>query len=127
MGKGYLIDTNAIIEYLENKLPENASKLIDGLTSIQMSVISRIELLAWNKATVDQMTTLEEFIQASTVLTLSEEIILETIQIRRQHRIKLPDVIIAATALANDLILVSRNTSDFAKISGLTCVNPYDL
>ncbi len=29
MGKEYLIDTNAVIDYLDNKLPDTAAELID--------------------------------------------------------------------------------------------------
>jgi len=53
MGQGYLVDTNTIIDYLENKLPEKSNRLIDNII-IQFSVISRIELLVWKKATEDQ-------------------------------------------------------------------------
>jgi predicted nucleic acid-binding protein len=35
------------------------------------------------------------------------------VQIRRAHRIRLPDAIIWATARTNDAILVTRNTKDF--------------
>ena len=44
MGKKYLIDTNAVIEYLENRLPNAASVVLDN-TDIQISVISRMGLL----------------------------------------------------------------------------------
>lgn len=126
MGQKYLIDTNAIIDYLENKLPEKASNRIDGDTVI-MSVISRIELLAWPRATEKQLKVLENFINASEVLLLSEDVIVKTIAIRRASGIKLPDAIIAATALVHNLILLTRNTSDFKKIDGLTHADPYNL
>jgi len=45
MGKGYLIDTNAVIDYLDNKLPAKANAFIDGIQP-NISVITRIELLA---------------------------------------------------------------------------------
>jgi predicted nucleic acid-binding protein len=38
----------------------------------------------------------------------------------------LPDAIIAATALENDLILLTHNISDFDKIRDLKLKNPYD-
>jgi predicted nucleic acid-binding protein len=126
MGKRYLIDTNAIIEYLENKLPNTASVVLDN-TDIQISVISRMELLAWRKATENQLKVLNGFINASYVFGLSEPIILKTINIRKNYGVKLPDAIIAATALVNGCILVTRNIDDFKKITGLTCINPHEL
>ena len=67
MGKGYLIDSNVIIDYLENKLPQEVSDILDN-TDIQISVISRMEILAWPKATNSQLEILNGFIDASHVL-----------------------------------------------------------
>src|ERR1700748_3016365 len=122
MGQGYLVDTNTIIDYLENKLPGTANGLIDNI-EIQLSVISRIELLAWNKATESQLKVLNEFISSSTVFNHNEDIIIKSIEIRKSYKLKLPDAIIAATAAANNLILLSRNMSDFEKIAALKCIN----
>lgn len=126
MGKRYLTDTNAIIEYLENKLPNAASVVLDS-TDIQISVVSRIELLAWRKASEKQLNILNSFINSCYVFSLPEETILKTIEIRKNFSIKLPDAIIAATAITNDCILITRNIDDFKKITGLTCINPYEL
>jgi toxin FitB len=38
---------------------------------------------------------------------------------------KLPDAIIAATALVHGCELVTRNVSDFAKIPGLSVFDPF--
>ena len=35
------------------------------------------------------------------------------VQLRRAHRLRLPDAIIWATAQVNDAVLVTRNTKDF--------------
>jgi len=40
---------------------------------------------------------------------------------------KLPDAVIAATALQNGLVLVSRNVKDFKYIQGLEVIDPYGL
>jgi len=40
-------------------------------------------------------------------------------------RIKIPDAIIAATALHQELVLVTRNTDDFKEVEGLTYINPF--
>jgi predicted nucleic acid-binding protein len=44
----------------------------------------------------------------------------------RQSKIKLPDAIIAATALTENYILVTRNIGDFKHIPGLELLNPWD-
>jgi len=40
---------------------------------------------------------------------------------------KTPDAIIAATALCNGFILLSRNTSDFKQLQSLKVLNPYEV
>jgi predicted nucleic acid-binding protein len=52
----------------------------------------------------------------------------KTIQLRRSYRgLKLGDALIAATALVNNFVLITRNTKDFHQIIGLKVINPYDL
>jgi len=126
MGQGYLIDTNCAIDYLENRLPESANEFIDGI-AIQFSVITRIEILVWPKATPKQLQMLSDFIASSTVFDFDERIILATIKIRKNFRLKLPDAIVAATALVYELNLITRNIKDFERVEGLKCVNPYQL
>ncbi|MEO6980228.1 MAG: type II toxin-antitoxin system VapC family toxin [Mucilaginibacter sp.] len=126
MGRGYLADTNTLIDYLENKLPEKAIELIDN-TEIQFSVISRIELLVWRNASEEQLQIIKNFIAISTVFNLDEDIILQSIEIRKNYRLKLPDAIIAATAVVKNLTLLTRNMKDFELVSGLVSANPYSL
>ena len=126
MGKEYLIDTNSVIDYLDNKLPDNANELIDGIDA-KISVITRMELLAWPGANEQQTLILNEFINASEVLDLEEPVILKAIEIRKARKTKLPDAIIAATALVNKLTIITRNTKDFDKIEGLEVLNPYSI
>ena len=128
MGTHFLIDTNAGIDFLNGKLPPASSAWLDQLVDKQqvaMSVVVRIELLSW-QGSAAEMQGLEDFIAATTVLPLDEPVIQQTIRLRQQHRVKLPDAIIAATALAHGLPLLTRNTSDFKSIAGLVVMNPYD-
>ena len=56
-----------------------------------------------------------------------KEIIEKVISIRQQHKIKLPDAIILATALIGDLELVTANVADFIHIDpNLKIINPLD-
>ena len=68
---------------------------------------------------------LESFIKGSLVYPLDELTILKTIEIRKVFKIKLPDAVIAATALVNGLSLISRNIKDFVNIPDLNVINPY--
>jgi predicted nucleic acid-binding protein len=70
---------------------------------------------------------LANFMADAQVLDLTIKVVDESIEIRKHNKTKLPDAIIAATAIANNLILVSRNISDFKKIKGLKLVDPHNL
>lgn len=61
------------------------------------------------------------------IIQLTAAIVTQTIEIRKEYKIKLPDAIIAATALVNDLTLISRNKSDFKNIDGLAVIDPHSL
>lgn len=126
MGQEYLIDTNVVIDYLDNKLPDKANRLIDSL-SINISVITRIELLSWSGADGNQTDVLETFINDSQTFSLDEPIIKKAIEIRKTYKTKLPDAIIGATAMVHSLTLISRNIKDFNNITGLDIINPYEL
>jgi predicted nucleic acid-binding protein len=57
--------------------------------------------------------------------TLNDDIVRRAIALRRQRRIKIPDAVVAATALHLGLPLMTRNVRDFGGIDGLVLVNPF--
>jgi len=129
MGLKYLWDTNIVIYYLQNQFPLPAEKFIDSIVNNfqpTISIVTEIELLCWKMASETDNLLIKKFIANSTVYELSNEIKLKTIEIRKQSGLKLPDAIIAATALTQNLNLISRNLNDFKKISGLELINPFD-
>ena len=89
-----------------------------------VSVITKIELLGFNAGTVEEQTITQTFINAVLVFNLDDAVINQTIALRKQYRIKLPDAIIAATAIVYNLALITRNTTDFDKIPELQCIDP---
>ena len=126
MGQGFLMDTNIVIDYLGDKLPLPGSSFIDNLPAV-ISVITRIEILGWYNATPEQLFKLRPFIQNAIIYSLTEYYIQQTILLRQQHKIKLPDAIIAATAMVEDITLITRNSGDFNNINGLKLLNPWEL
>jgi len=123
MGKGFLIDTNAIIDFTTSSLPGVGQKLmtkvLDGHPTI--SVIVEIELLGFPSVE----TTISKFVDRAIILPLDSAIVQQTISIRKKQKVKLPDAIIAATAIVHGLTLITRNTKDFLKIKGLKVVDPH--
>jgi predicted nucleic acid-binding protein len=123
MGKKFLIDTNILIDFqtriITQKGFEYVATAIDD--SFNVSFVSYIEFVGYKNVTP----AMESFIALANVIEINKHIINQTILIRKAHRIKLPDAIIAATAIIYDLILVSHNTKDFKNIKKLHVVDPY--
>jgi predicted nucleic acid-binding protein len=126
MGTRYLIDTNTLSDYFGEKLPLDGLDFIDTLVNEnpQISVMTRIESLSY---LTPQIEIFRGFVSYSTVFDLTEDIILRTIALRRSRRIKIPDAIIAATALEYDLTLITHNTSDFQGIPNLKLLDAHSL
>lgn len=124
----YLIDTNAVIDYLGNKLPGSGmdfmNTVIDAVPNV--SVVTKIEVLGFN-APEQHYKTLSDFLNDANVLDLTSNVVEASIEIRKKHKTKLPDAIIAATALVYNLILISRNISDFKNINDLQVIDPHSV
>ncbi len=125
MGTRYLIDSNILIKFEGRLLPEKAQAYVANIIDedFNISVISEIEVLGHHSATKE----VEEFIGLANLFEIDKSIRTATIQLRKQYKIKLPDAIIAATALTHGFALVTQNEKDFVNIDGLKVVNPYNV
>ena len=92
-----------------------------------ISAISEIELLCWKTTIEKDQEVLHNFIADAWVSELEKDIKLKTAELRRAHKIKLPDAIIAATALVYDLTWLTRDVNDFKNIDELNVVTPHDI
>ena len=91
-----------------------------------LSIITQIELLCWKTdMAVEQK--VKEFINDSLVLNITTDVVTHCVSIRKGKKIKIPDAIIAATALAYNYTLITNNEKDFASINGLKIINPYKI
>ncbi|MBH8554419.1 type II toxin-antitoxin system VapC family toxin [Nostocaceae cyanobacterium CENA357] len=123
----YIYDTNIFIYYLAGEPIVDSLFAEDflNLHDILMSPIVRIELLSFSGLSEGEEQAIEDLLSQFSSVSLSQEIEDQTIELKRRHKIKLPDAIIAATALNQDAFLVTRNVRDFKGIFALKVENPF--
>lgn len=109
-GKRLILDTNAIILLLKG----NNGLL--GLTSqaewIGVSIISKIEYLAFPDITEPDVKLFEQFLDRVEVIDLKDadaDLVTKIIDTRREYKLKLPDAIIVSTAISNKCTLVTAD------------------
>lgn len=126
MAERFLIDTSAAIKYLNESLPTNGLSIMDKILDDESNVsfVTEIELQGWNPINANDIIVFELFVSKSDVIGVDKSIIQETIRIRKLYKIKLPDALIAATAITNNMTLVADNDKDFKRVPELKYLNP---
>jgi predicted nucleic acid-binding protein len=129
MGQNYLIDSNVLIDYMANTIPLKGTDFVENLFNSQflISVVTKIEVLGFNDFP-HKMAAMSNFVSLSEILPLNETVTEKTIELKRSFRkMKLGDAIIAATAIVDNLVLITRNVDDFKFIPNFTALNPYEM
>jgi predicted nucleic acid-binding protein len=95
-GFNFIADTNVLI-----KLGQGNEQIADLLASknISISIITEMEILAWPQHKPAEIVKAKSMINQFSIVGLNEYIKDQAILIRRQTKMKLPDAIIASTAL----------------------------
>jgi predicted nucleic acid-binding protein len=109
-----LVDTDVFIDHLRG-----AQQLTPGPHRLHYSVITRAELFAGNTASNLVSTLLAPFREIPIERTVAER----AGRIRRESGIRLPDALIAATAIEHTLGLATRNRTDFGRVRSLRLRN----
>ena len=120
MNGKYLIDTNAVIALLGNNV--SLAAVLGSAKWIGMSVITELEFLSFSNLSQTDKMLLAQFKSRFEVINLdtNDTSLIQTIcQIRQNYRLKLPDAIIASTALNAQATLLT-NDAMFTKVSGLS-------
>jgi len=105
-----LVDTDIFIDHLRG-----AVELKPGRHRLHYSVVTRAELFAGNSATDLVAQLLAPFRELNVDRNVAER----AGRVARESHIRLPDALVAATALENRLSLTTRNRTDFDKVRGL--------
>ncbi len=115
----YTLDTNVIIYYLAGE--ENVCALLNEATlkgaPLYVSVITVGELFIYPKLTAEQEKNIHAFFSVCSIINLDILTAERAGGIGRAYNLKLPDSIIAATALFTGSTLLTRNTRDFRRVS----------
>ncbi|MFZ4539249.1 type II toxin-antitoxin system VapC family toxin [Propionivibrio sp.] len=121
-----LIDTNVLIDYLGGNTSSAFVLNVEQALSAGsvVSVITTMELLGWRGHSEQSRCDAENLLRGMGEIGLARPVVNEVIKLRSLLAIKLPDAIIAASALVEKLPVMTANTSDFKSIPGLSLLNP---
>jgi toxin FitB len=105
-----LVDTDVFIDHLRG-----ATELKAGPHRLHYSVITRAELFAGSSATDAVSRLLAPLREVPVDRAIAER----AGRVRRETGIRLPDALIAASALERRLLVATRNRKDFDPVRGL--------
>lgn len=106
-----LVDTDVCVDHLEG-----TARLPGLRTRLAYSVVTRAELLA---GSVGQHDAARRLLAPLREIAIDRRIAEQAAAIRREAGVRLPDALVAATALVHGLMLHTRNHRDFRKVPGL--------
>ena len=107
-GIDYIADTNALIYFLDG----DSCMLPYATKKFGFSIISEMELLSFSGITQEEEIGVKTLLSDCKRFQLTEEV---------KYKTKLPDAIVAATAIANDLPLISADKG-FRQITELNLI-----
>ncbi len=116
-GLDFVADTNILLYILEGQ--SGIESLLHY--SFAVSVISEIELLGKHEITREETSIIEALLADCSIIELNTPIKNRAIQLRQKQKIKLPDALIAATAIELQIPLVTADKR-LERIEGLNCL-----
>ena len=120
-GKKALLDSNIII-YLSKQ--ELSPDFIESFNELFISVVTYMEIFGYKFKDIKEERYIKELLELFGVIYIDKAIADNVIKIRKKKKIKLPDAIIAGTALRENIHLITRNISDF-KNTGVKVIDPF--
>ena len=106
-----VLDTNAVIALIDGRNIVPKMRITLDESDVFVSIITRIELYAKPDITPEEIHCINRFLSSVSVIPLSDLIELETVLLRRKYpKRKLPDCIIAATAVVAGAVLLTDDS-----------------
>lgn len=123
MNGNRLLDSNILI-YLSKKIL-SLDKICDEHKLLFISIITYMEVMGFHFNNPEEKQFMSLLCEYLNIINLEDDIVKRVIILKQKKKIKLPDAIIAATAIEKKLVLVTQNTEDFKNIHGLQIFNPF--
>nr|VFJ72175.1 MAG: hypothetical protein BECKFW1821C_GA0114237_103230 [Candidatus Kentron sp. FW] len=122
-----VLDSNVLMYHLNGVLNDELEELLADvfLSDPCVSVITRIEILGWRRHTAASLQHATELLSYVNEQGLTTGIAEKCIRLRQNLAIKIPDALIAATAMHLALPLMTANQKDFEHVPNLTVWNPF--
>ncbi len=130
----HALDTNTVLDYFRGRGNVAANLLAVPPGEVAVSAIAAYDVWVGVLGSRDarrRQVQYEQFLAVVAILPFDAAISRRAAELRcalerRGERIGPMDVLIAATALAHNAILVTRNVREFERVHGLRVVNWYD-
>ncbi len=111
-GSKLLVDTNIVLYFLKGN--DELTRLFSDY-ALAVSFISELELLSFGQISPEDDKAIRSLLKFVQIIDITPEIKSQTVSIRRKSKLKLPDAIIAATSLSQDLPFITADVG-FSKI-----------
>lgn len=121
-----LLDTNIVIYLHGSQLSDEIGNRLKSTTLDTCNIIIA-EVLAYEFIDPEDAKYFEDLLASMKNHLFDRVVTGKVIELRRSINIKLPDAIIAATALVNDLELWTHNIADFEKVPDLRLFDPIEV
>ena len=113
--KRAVVDTSVLIDLAAGD--RTMGQVLEGL-DVRISIITAIEFLAWPKLTEASLPVARTFLQQYATEHIGSSIRDDAAMIKRKFKLKVPDAVIAATAMNLNAPLITRDR-DFGPVAHL--------
>ncbi|UZO82087.1 type II toxin-antitoxin system VapC family toxin [Aquimarina sp. ERC-38] len=118
-GNKLLLDTNIILYLLRGDT--TLVNILEG-KQVYISFVTELELYSFKELNAADRSKIDAILEACSIIDINAGVKAKTIEVRRLYKIKLPDSIIAGTALYFKMPLITAD-KDFEKIEELNLLN----
>ncbi len=117
-GNKLFLDTNILLYLLQGD--KTLAEVLDN-KQFYISFITQLELLSFPGLSKKDSKVIDDLLKECVIIDINSEIKNLTISYRKTYKLKIPDIIIAASSLYLDLPLITADT-DFKKIEELNLI-----